>query len=161
MNEVKVNEVNLTEDTLNHMPAIVRIAGEYKITIMELLGPGKQEKRVAARVALCRLLHGMGLPIATIAKVVGRDRSSVRNLLERRVNPTPVFFEKREVADPPPREHTAQRYKYACKRGSQALADAIFATGKTHGPMSERQQIDALLWSRDGMKNLRATGWMV
>lgn len=156
-----MNEVTLTEDTLNHMPAIVRIAGEYKITIMELLGPGKQEKLVAARTALCRLLHGMHLPIATIARVVGRDRTSVRNLLERKVNPTPVFFEKREVADPPPREHTAQRYKHACKRGSKALADAIFATGKTHGPMSEKQQIDAMLWSRDGLKNLHAVGWMV
>ena len=141
-----MKDVNLTEETLNHMPAIVRVAGEYKITIMELLGPSKQEKLVAARVALCRLLHGMHLPIATIARVVGRDRSSVRNLLERRVNPTPVFFERREVADPPPREHTAQRYKHACKRGSKALADAIFATGKTHGPMSEKQQIDALIW---------------
>jgi len=158
-----VTEVNLTEDTLNHMPTIVRIAGEYKITIMELLGPNKQEKLVAARVALCRALHGMHLPIATIARVVGRDRSSVRNLLERKTNPTPAFFEKSEVvaADPPPREHTAQRYKNSCKRGSKALADAIFATGKTHGPMSERQQIDALLWSRDGLKNLHATGWMV
>jgi hypothetical protein len=156
-----VNEVNLTEDTLNHMPAIVRIAGEYKITIMELLGPSKQEKLVAARTALCRLLHGAGVPIATVARVVGRDRSSVRNLLERRVNPTPAFFERREVADPPPREHTAQRYKHACKRGSKALADAIFATGKTHGPMSEKQQIDALIWCRDGLKNLHAVGWMV
>lgn len=156
-----MKDVNLTEDTLNHMPAIVRIAGEYKITIMELLGPSKQEKLVAARTALCRLLHGAGVPIATVARVVGRDRSSVRNLLERRVNPTPAFFERREVADPPPREHTAQRYKHACKRGSKALADAIFATGKTHGPMSEKQQIDALIWCRDGMKNLHATGWMV
>lgn len=157
-----MNQINLTEDTLNHMPAIVRIAGEYKVGIMELLGPGKQEKLVAARVALCRLLHGMHLPIATIARVVGRDRTSVRNLLQRRVNPSPVYFEKREVvADPPPREHTAQRYKHACKRGSKALADAIFATGKTHGPMSERQQIDALIWSRDGLKNLHAVGWMV
>ena len=156
-----MNQINLTEETLNHMPAIVRIAGEYKITIMELLGPSKQEKLVAARVALCRLLHGMHLPIATIARVVGRDRSSVRNLLERRVNPTPVFFERREVADPPPREHTAQRYKHACKRGSKALADAIFATGKTHGPMSEKQQIDALIWCRDGLKNLHAVGWLV
>lgn len=157
-----MNEVTLTEDTLNHMPAIVRIAGEYKITIMELLGPGKQEKLVAARTALCRLLHGMHLPIATIARVIGRDRTSVRNLLQRRVNPSPVYFEKREVvADPPPREHTAQRYKHACKRGSKALADAIFATGKTHGPMSERQQIDAMLWCRDGLKNLHAVGWMV
>ncbi len=156
-----MNEVNLTEDTLNHMPAIVRIAGEYKITIMELLGPSKQEKLVAARTALCRLLHGAGVPIATVARVVGRDRSSVRNLLERRVNPTPAFFERREVADPPPREHTAQRYKHACKRGSKALADAIFATGKTHGPMSEKQQIDALIWCRDGLKNLHAVGWMV
>jgi hypothetical protein len=156
-----VKDVNLTEDTLNHMPAIVRIAGEYKITIMELLGPSKQEKLVAARTALCRLLHGAGVPIATVARVVGRDRSSVRNLLERRVNPTPAFFERREVADPPPREHTAQRYKHACKRGSKALADAIFASGKTHGPMSEKQQIDALIWCRDGLKNLHATGWMV
>lgn len=156
-----MKDVNLTEDTLNHMPAIVRIAGEYKITIMELLGPSKQEKLVAARTALCRLLHGAGVPIATVARVVGRDRSSVRNLLERRVNPTPAFFERREVADPPPREHTAQRYKHACKRGSKALADAIFATGKTHGPMSEKQQIDALIWCRDGLKNLHATGWMV
>ncbi len=156
-----MKDVNLTEDTLNHMPAIVRIAGEYKITIMELLGPSKQEKLVAARTALCRLLHGAGVPIATVARVVGRDRSSVRNLLERRVNPTPAFFERREVADPPPREHTAQRYKHACKRGSKALADAIFASGKTHGPMSEKQQIDALIWCRDGLKNLHATGWMV
>lgn len=156
-----MKDVNLTEDTLNHMPAIVRIAGEYKVTIMELLGPSKQEKLVAARTALCRLLHGAGVPIATVARVVGRDRSSVRNLLERRVNPTPAFFERREVADPPPREHTAQRYKHACKRGSKALADAIFATGKTHGPMSEKQQIDALIWCRDGLKNLHATGWMV
>lgn len=158
-----MNEVNLTEDTLNHMPAIVRIAGEYKVTIMELLGPNKQEKLVAARVALCRLLHGMHLPISTIARVVGRDRSSVRNLLERKTNPTPAFFEKPEVvaADPPPREHTAQRYKNSCKRGSKALAEAIFATGKTHGPMSERQQIDAMLWCRGGLKNLHATGWMV
>lgn len=156
-----MKDVNLTEDTLNHMPAIVRIANEYKVTIMELLGPSKQEKLVAARTALCRLLHGAGVPIATVARVVGRDRSSVRNLLERRVNPTPAFFERREVADPPPREHTAQRYKHACKRGSKALADAIFATGKTHGPMSEKQQIDALIWCRDGLKNLHATGWMV
>lgn len=156
-----MNEVNLTEETLNHMPAIVRVAGEYKITIMELLGPSKQEKLVAARTALCRLLHGMPLPIATIARVVGRDRTSVRNLLDRKVNPSPAYFAKREVADPPPREHTAQRYKHACKRGSKALADAIFATGKTHGPMSERQQIDALLWCRDGLKNLHAVGWMV
>lgn len=157
-----MNEVNLTEDTLNHMPAIVRIAGEYKVTIMELLGPNKQEKLVAARVALCRVLHGMGLPISTIARVIGRDRSSVRNLLERKTNPTPAFFEKTEVAtDPPPREHTAQRYKNSCKRGSKALAEAIFATGKTHGPMSERQQIDAMLWCRDGLKNLHATGWMI
>lgn len=157
-----MNDVNLTEDTLNHMPAIVRIAGEYKVTIMELLGPNKQEKLVAARVALCRVLHGTGLPISTIARVVGRDRSSVRNLLERKVNPTPAFFEKTEVvADPPPREHTAQRYKNSCKRGSKALAEAILSTGKTHGPMSERQQIDALLWCRDGLKNLHATGWMV
>lgn len=156
-------EIRLTEDTLNYMPTIVRIAAEYKITIMELLGPGKPEKLVAARVALCRVLHGMHLPISTIAKVVGRDRASVRNLLERKVNPTPAFFEKREavVADPPPREHTAQRYKHACKRGSKALADAIFATGKTHGPMSERAQMDALIWSRDGRKQLHATGWMV
>ena len=156
-----MNEVNLTEDTLNHMPAIVRIAGEYNITIMQLLGPSKQEKLVAARTALCRLLHGMHLPIATIARVVGRDRTSVRNLLDRKVNPSPAYFAKREVADSPPREHTAQRYKHACKRGSKALADAIFATGKTHGPMSERQQIDALLWCRDGLKNLHAVGWMV
>lgn len=156
-----MNGVNLTEETLNHMPAIVRIAGEYKITIMELLGPSKAEKLVAARTALCRLLHGKGLHITTIARVVGRDRSSVRNLLERRVNPTPAYFTRREVADPPPREHTAQRYKHACKRGSKALADAIFATGKTHGPMSERQQIDAMIWCRDGLKNLHAVGWMV
>ena len=156
-----MNQVNLTEDTLNHMPAIVRIAGEYKVGIMELLGPSKAEKLVAARTALCRLLHGMHLPISTIARVIGRDRNSVRNLLQRRVNPSPVYFEKREVADPPPREHTAQRYKHNCKRGSKALAEAIFATGKTHGPMSESQQIDALIWCRDGLKNLHATGWMV
>lgn len=43
-----MNQINLTEETLNHMPAIVRVAGEYKITIMELLGPSKQEKLVAA-----------------------------------------------------------------------------------------------------------------
>ena len=157
-----MNQVNLTEDTLNHMPAIVRIAGEYKVGIMELLGPSKAEKLVAARTALCRLLHGMHLPIATIARVVGRDRNSVRNLLQRRANPTPAYFAKREdVSEPPPREHTAQRYKHACERGSKALADAIFATGKTHGPMSESQQIDALTWCRDGLKNLHALGWMV
>lgn len=157
-----INKVKLTEDTLNYMPAIHRTATEYGVSLMELLGPNKQEKLVAARVALCRVLHGMHLPIATIARVVGRDRSSVRNLLERKINPTPAFFEKSEVvADAPPREHTAQRYKNSCKRGSKALADAIFATGKTHGPMSDNQQIDALLWSRDGLKNLDATGWMI
>ena len=45
-------------------------------------------------------------------------------------------------------------------RGCKALADAIFATGKTHGPMTEQQQIKAIIWSRDGMKNLGAVGWM-
>lgn len=158
-----MNEVKLTEDTLNYMPAIYKVATEYNVSLMDLLGPNKQEKLVAARVALCRVLHGMHLPISTIARVIGRDRSSVRNLLERKINPTPASFEKPEVvaADPPPREHTAQRYKNSCKRGSKALAEAIFATGKTHGPMSERQQIDAMLWCRDGLKNLHATGWMV
>ena len=158
-----MTEVKLTEDTLNYMPAIHRVATEYGIGLMDLLGPGKQENLVAARVALCRALHGMHLPISTIARAVGRDRASVRNLLQRKVNPTPAYFAKSEVvaADPPPREHTAQRYKASCKRGSKALADAIFATGKTHGPMSERQQIDALVWCRDGLKNLHATGWMV
>ena len=157
-----MTEVRLTEDTLNYMPAIHRIATEYGITLMELLGPGRPDKFVAARVALCRTLHGMHLPIATIARVVGRDRASVRHLLARRVNPTPAYFEKREVAaEAMPLEQPVQRYKVGCVRGSKALADAIFATGKTHGPMSERAQIDALIWSRDGLKKLHATGWMV
>jgi hypothetical protein len=157
-----MSEIRLTEETLNHMPAIVRIAGEYNISLMDLLGPGKQEKLVAARVALCRVLHGLPLSISTIAKVIGRDRASVRNLLERKVNPTPAYFVRREVvADAAPRDLTTKNYKAHCERGSKALAAAIFATGKTHGPMPEQKLIDALIWSRGANENVRCTGWMV
>lgn len=157
-----MSEIRLTEETLNHMPAIVRIAGEYDISLMDLLGPGKQEKLVAARTALCRLLHGMHLPIATIARVVGRDRTSVRNLLERKVNPTPAYFIQREDRDAPaPRDLTTKNYKAHCERGSKALAAAIFATGKTHGPMPEQKLIDAMIWSRGANENVHCTGWMV
>lgn len=157
-----MSEIRLTEDTLNHMPAIVRIAGEYNISLMDLLGPGKQEKLVAARVALCRVLHNIPLSISTIAKVIGRDRASVRNLLERTDNPTPAYFVTREaVADSTPRDLTTKNYKAHCERGSKALAAAIFATGKTHGPMPEQKLIDAMIWSRGANENVHCTGWMV
>lgn len=157
-----MSEIRLTEETLNHMPAIVRIAGEYNISLMDLLGPGKQEKLVAARVALCRVLHSLPLSISTIARVIGRDRASVRNLLERKVNPTPAYFIKREERDEPmPRDPSTNNYKAHCERGSKALAAAIFATGKTHGPMPERKLVDALIWSRGANENVHRTGWMV
>lgn len=159
-----MSEIRLTEETLNHMPAIVRIAGEYGVTIMEILGPSKQEKPVAARVALCRLLRGKDLTNAAIGRVIGRDRSTVGGLLAHKSNPTPAYFVTREAvaaADAPPREHTAQRYKDHCEMGSKALAAAIFATGKTHGPMSEQKLIDALIWSRGANENVHRTGWMV
>jgi hypothetical protein len=159
-----MSEIRLTEETLNHMPAIVRVAGEYGVTIMDLLGPGKQEKLVAARVALCRVLRQTHLSHSTIGRVIGRDRTTVRDLIGRKLNPTPAYFVTREAvaaADAPPREHTAQRYKDHCERGSKALAAAIFATGKTHGPMPEQKLIDAMIWSRGADGNVHRTGWMV
>lgn len=154
-----MSEIRLTEETLNHMAAISRIAGEYNISLMDLLGPGKQEKIVAARVALCRVLRSVPLSISTIAKVIGRDRASVRNLLERTDNPTPAYFIKRE--EPMPRDPSTNNYKAHCERGSKALAAAIFATGKTHGPMPEQKLIDAMIWSRGANENVHCTGWMV
>jgi len=159
-----MSEIRLTEETLNHMPAIVRIAGEYGVTIMEILGPGKQEKRVAARVALCRLLRCKDLSNAAIARVIGRDRSTVGSLLAHKSNPTPAYFIKREVvadSDSTPRDLTTKNYKAHCERGSKALAAAIFATGKTHGPMPEQKLIDAMIWSRGANENVHCTGWMV
>jgi|688.fasta_scaffold34048_2 hypothetical protein len=159
-----MSEIRLTEDTLNHMPTIVRIAGEYGVTIMELLGPGKQEKRVAARVALCRLLRCKELSNAAIGRVIGRDRSTVGSLLAHKSNPTPAYFVRREVvadADAAPRDLTTKNYKAHCERGSKALAAAIFATGKTHGPMPEQKLIDAMIWSRGANENVHCTGWMV
>lgn len=159
-----MSEIRLTEETLNHMPSIVRIAGEYGVTIMEILGPGKQEKRVAARVALCRLLRCKDLSNAAIARVIGRDRSTVGSLLAHKSNPTPAYFVRREVvadADAAVRDLTTKNYKAHCERGSKALAAAIFATGKTHGPMPEQKLIDAMIWSRGANENVHCTGWMV
>jgi hypothetical protein len=157
-----MSEIRLTEETLNHMPSIVRIAGEYGVTIMEILGPSKQEKPVAARVALCRLLRGKDLTNAAIARVIGRDRSTVGSLLAHKSNPTPAYFIQREERDEPAvRDLTTKNYKAHCERGSKALAAAIFATGKTHGPMPEQKLIYALIWSRGANENVHCTGWMV
>ena len=157
-----MTEVRLTEETLNYMTEIHKVATDYGLTLMELLGATRTEKTIAARVELCRQLFGMKLTISTIARVIGRDRATVRTMLQRKVNLTPAYFERRDVvAEVAPREQPAQRYRANCVRGSKALADAIFATGKTHGPMSEQQQMDAVLWARGGLKKLHATGWMV
>lgn len=53
----------------------------------------------------------------------------------------------------PTRDPVFHQMMVGAELGSKALARAIFATGKLHGPMTEEQQLEAIRWAYPPKKN--------
>lgn len=155
--------VHISQDTIEHLDTINEIAHKHNVSLKELLGPGRQERLMVVRVALCETLRAQGLSFAVIGRVIGRDQTSVRGLLRRQaeVAQEPKAPKHHEMhPNPATRDKSARYFKKMCERGSKGLAEAIFWTGKTHSPMSEADQIEAIQWSNGGVSKLIVTGWM-
>lgn len=136
---------------------ITRIAREHGITRADLLGPRRTDKLVNARAALAQSLRENGLTYRAIGLGIKRDATSVRGLLRRRVNPP-----KKATTKPPavPSFTEAERvFTEMRKRGSAALLLAIFATGKTHGPITPEQEVEAVRFAQRQRAPLQM-GWM-
>jgi hypothetical protein len=118
-----------------------RVLAERGLTRRDLVGPCRTIKAVNARAAVAQALKEKGLSHRAIGLVIKRDRNSVRHLLGREVQPP--------GADPQVCLTEAERMSAEMRRrGSAALLLAIFATGKTHGPVSPERQLAAVEWAQ-------------
>ena len=136
---------------------ITRIAREHDITRADLLGPRRTNKLVNARAALAQALREAGLTYRAIGLAIKRDATSVRGLLNRRVSPPKKAKTKLpQVAYVTEAERLFTEMR---KRGSAALLMAIFATGKTHGPITPEQEVEAVRLAQRYRKPLQM-GWL-
>lgn len=49
----------------------------------------------------------------------------------------------------PDRSDSRKHYEYGMQESAKALLQAILESGKVHGPMTDRQQVDAISWAYD------------
>ena len=147
-------------DNVNPIEIIARIADNYGVAVPLLLGHCRKAHLVDARALIAQELRGYGLTYVEIGRALNRDSTSIRQLLRRRVGPSPIAREvKQKAPGVAPRDETARLFNRMCKAGSRELAKAVYATGKLHGPMSEEAVAQAAEWLKQSPKFI-AIGWM-
>lgn len=136
---------------------IRKVADKYGVTIMDVMSRNREWAVMDARRDAYAELLTQGLTYDDIGAVFDRNARSVIDLLhsKRKRERTPHEHYLRSIAQ---RDEIERQGKVMLERGSKALARAIFATGKLHGPMPEASQCEAVEWSQSGKLDLIRIG---